>query len=118
MFPSHAAEVSAVAFQLIARLEAYEQDLERVPAQRADPELLSRLASHFDEMQLEAALLPPLSVSWVALLISRAELMHRVWAAQREPRPGIDTELQELMEQHREALHALRLRATRLIRRS
>ena len=117
MFPSHAAELSAIAFQLLASLDDYEQALEAVPTHGTDAELLARMSLHFDQMQLQAATLPELSVSWIALLISRAELMHRLWMTQqRAARPG--PELPELLQQHREAVQALRARAMRLIRKN
>lgn len=118
MLPSHAAELSAIAFQLLASVEDYEQALADVPVQGPEPELLARLAADFDQMQLQAATLPQLSVSWVALLISRAELMHRLWVPHQNHAPHAGGEFGELLEQHREAVHALRCRAMRLIRKN
>ena len=114
-FPSHAAQESAIAFQLAATLDAYEQELGRLRLVQPAPDTLAQLAQHFDQMQLYAASLPQLSVSWVALLISRAEFTHDLWRAQGAPEPG---NLQILLEQHKEAIDGLRSRCRRMLRRA
>lgn len=114
-FPSHAAQESAIAFQLAATLDAYEQALGQLRLPGPAPDALARLAQHFDEMQLYAASLPQLSVSWVALLISRAEFTHHLWRAHGATDTG---NLPLLLEQHKEAIGTLRSRCRRLLRRA
>lgn len=115
MFPSHAAQATAIAFQLAAQLDAYEHELGQVTLDGDDAELHARLAGLFDEMQAYAGSLPELSVSWLALMISRAEFTHHLWTA-RNARGQGDLEL--LLEQHREAIDALRVRCARMLRRA
>lgn len=116
MFPSHAAQQTAIAFQLAATLDAYEQELEGLSLNVADAERQGRLAEHFDQMQAYAASLTELSVSWLALMISRAEFTHNLWSARERGRQAADLKL--LLDQHREAIAAMRARCTRMMRRS
>lgn len=114
-FPSHAAQESAIAFQLAATLDAYEQELGKVRLGGPTVDTLAQMAQHFDQMQLYAASLPQLSVSWVALLISRAEFTHHLWRAQGRTETG---NLQLLLEQHKDAIEGLRSRCRRMLRRA
>jgi len=114
MFPSHQAEQRAITFQLTAALDAYEHDLQALFDTPSEAAIYQRLAQHFDQMQMYAASLPQLSVSWVALMISRAELMHALWRDAQDAGAHADGAL--LLEQHRDAVDALRRRCTRMLR--
>jgi hypothetical protein len=78
---------SAIAFQLAATLEAYEQDVAGLLRVKGspDPELYRRISGHIDRMRMYAASLPPVSVAWVEVLIRHFELMHGLWRAQHDP---------------------------------
>ena len=84
MLPSHSAEQVAIASLLVTELTEYEQGLRRLVLEW-DPELYRSLSDQFDRMQMYAAALPSLSVSWTELLISRAELMHAIWTGRVPP---------------------------------
>ena len=115
MFPSHAEQKIAIALQLAACLDAYEQDLDKLPLDSASAERHAALADRFDEMQMYATSLPELSVSWLTLMISRAEFTHNVWLARERGRAG---GLQLLLDEHRDALEGMRARCARMARRA
>jgi hypothetical protein len=86
MLPSHSAEQVAIASLLVTELAEYEQGLRRLVLDW-DADLYRSLSDQyqFDRMQMYAAALPSLSVSWTELLISRAELMHAIWTGRVPP---------------------------------
>lgn len=75
---SHSLEQAAIASGLVHKLTAYEDGL-RALLQNWDSELYRQLSDRFDEMQMEAALLPGLAASWTELLITRVDLAHALW---------------------------------------
>jgi hypothetical protein len=75
---SHSPEQAASACGLARKLTAYEDGL-RDLLLRWDPELYRQLSDRFDEMQMEAALLPGLAASWTELLITRVDFTHALW---------------------------------------
>lgn len=62
-------------FKLAAALEKYEMDLRALADPWFDPDVFRRLHEQFGELRLLGASLPRLSVSWVAVLVSRAKLL-------------------------------------------
>src|SRR5206468_13012 len=62
-----------VTFKLAAALEAYESDVRALAHAWRDPDLLRRLQAQFRELRVLGAALPRLSVSWVAVLLSRTK---------------------------------------------
>lgn len=113
MSAGHSHVASATAFQLVARLEHYEQDMGQMLACPTDPELYGEVARHMDQMRLYAASLPEVSVAWVELLIRHFELTHCVWRM-RQAGEGA-AELQELRGQHQEAVQSLARKCRQLI---
>jgi hypothetical protein len=105
--------LTAIAFQLAAALDAYEQDVSALVATSFDPERYRRVSRHMDAMRMYAAALPSLSVPWVELMIRHFELTHALWRAQKDPAAA--GELDPLLEQVRSAAQALSLRCTRLM---
>lgn len=77
---SHSLEQVAIASELLRKLDEYEFALRELLLRRWDPELYRRLSDSFDEMQMEASLLPRLSSSWTELLITRVDLTHALWS--------------------------------------
>jgi hypothetical protein len=65
-------------FKLAAALETYEMDVRALPQAWRDPHLLRRLQAQFRELRLLGASIPKLSVSWVAVLVSRTRLLQAV----------------------------------------
>jgi hypothetical protein len=76
---SHSPEQAAIASELARQLTVYEDGLRDLLQRRWDPELYRRLSDLFDEMQMEATLLPRLGSSWTELLITRVDLTHALW---------------------------------------
>jgi hypothetical protein len=84
MSASQAHALSAIAFQLAAALEAYEEDVAAMVRAPRDPEIYHRVTKKMDEMRLYAAALPQVSVAWVEVMIRHFELTHGMWRAQKE----------------------------------
>jgi hypothetical protein len=64
-----------VTFKLAAALEKYELDLRALADCWLDADTFRRLQEEFGEMRILGASLPRLSVSWVAVLVSRTRLL-------------------------------------------
>jgi hypothetical protein len=104
--------LSAIAFQLAATLEAYEEGISAMLAAPMDPELYRRVSEQVDQMRMYAAALPTLSGAWVEVLIRHFELTHGMWRAQRDP----DTvALADLHGQLSGAVHRLSRRCMQLM---
>lgn len=97
-----------VTFKLAAALEKYEMDLRALAESWLDPELFRRLQEEFGELRILGASLPRLSVSWVAVLVSRTKLLQALCS---RTGPSLATVLQE----HLAAVEGLRRRCLRLI---
>jgi hypothetical protein len=65
-----------VTFKFAVALEKYEMDLRALADPWFDPDVFRRLHEQFGELRMLGASLPRLSVSWVAVLLSRAKLLH------------------------------------------
>jgi hypothetical protein len=98
MSASHAPALSAIAFQLAAALDAYEQDVAVMVRARFDPDVYQRVSRRMDEMRLYAAALPSLSVAWVEVMIRHFELLHGIWKGVQNP----DADAARLQDLHRE----------------
>jgi hypothetical protein len=79
MMPSHSPQQSAIASELAVELAEYEAGLHRLLRERWEPALYRELSDRFDRMQMYAAALPQVAVSFSELLISRVELMQTLW---------------------------------------
>jgi hypothetical protein len=104
--------LSAIAFQLAATLETYEEDVAAMLRTPTDADLYRRVSGHVDQMRMYAAALPPLSVVWVEVLIRHFELTHGLWRAQREPGAVPLTELHSAL---RDAIRRLSKRCVQLM---
>jgi len=91
----HMKEFSArvVSFKLLAALEQYELDLRALAESWVDAEALRRLQQEFGSLRILGASLPKLSVSWVAVLLSRTRLL-QAWSGRGEqPRTALQDHL-------------------------
>jgi hypothetical protein len=113
MSASDAPALSAIAFQLAAALDAYEQDIACLVRERFDVDVYQRVSRHMDQMRMYAAALPVLSVRWIEVLIRHFELTHGMWRLQKEPQGGID--LVQLHAQLRDAVGRLSRDCMRLM---
>jgi hypothetical protein len=82
MSVSQAPALSAIAFQLAAALDAYEQDVELLVHGPLDLEMYQRVSRQMDQMRQYAAALPTVSVAWVEVLIRHFELTQGLWSIQ------------------------------------
>jgi hypothetical protein len=96
--------LSAIAFQLAAALDAYEQDLALLVRTPSDTDTYHRVGRHMDQMRMYAAALPPLAVPWVEVMIRHFELTHGLWRWQQDP---ASADLKQLYGQLRDATGVL-----------
>jgi len=113
MSASQLPALTAVAFQLVDRLDTYERDVASMIAARNDMELYQQVARHMDSMRMYASALPMVSVVWVELVIRHFELAHGMWRLQL----GRITmaEMGTLHEVHRGCVGNMRRRCQQLI---
>lgn len=116
MSKSHFVQLDAIAFQLVAALEQYGQDVQTLVRQwhaEQDMELYAVVSRQVDDIRNYSAALPKVAAQWLTVLISHTELMHgllRVW------RPGEDRmQLEEQLRDHLDAVAAFRAKARRMI---
>lgn len=96
-----------VSFKLAAALEKYEMDLRALADTWLDPEVLRRLQQEFGELRILGASLPKLSVSWVAVLVSRTRLLQALCVT--------TAPVLSLLQEHLLAVEGLRRRCLRTI---
>lgn len=96
-----------VTFKLAAALEQYELDLRALAEGWLDADVLRRLQLEFSEMRILGASLPRLSVSWVAVLVSRTRLLQSLCS-----RGGLAF---AALQEHLAAVEGLRSRCLRMI---
>lgn len=102
MSASQAPALSAIAFQLAAALDAYEQDVALLVRSPVDPEAYHRVSQHMDQMRMYAAALPPVAVAWVEVMIRHFELTHGLWRPHAQ-----QADLKQLHARLREAVRSL-----------
>lgn len=90
MSASDAPAFSAIAFQLAAALDAYEQDVACLTRGPFDTDAYQRATRRMDQMRMYAAALPQLSVAWVEVMIRHFELTHGIWRLQKDPAEKVD----------------------------
>jgi hypothetical protein len=105
MFPSHSPQLSVIASQLAAELEAYDAGLERLLQHRWDPDLYRTLSDRFDCMQMYANSLPGMASTWTELLISRVELAQALWTLRTPSR--VDGKVVAMHALHRKLLQQM-----------
>jgi len=105
----HIKEFSArvVTFKLAAALEQYELDLRALTEGWLDAEAFRRLQQEFGAMRVLGASLPKLSVSWVAVLVSRTRLLQSLC--------GRSGPALAALQEHLAAVEGLRSRCLRMI---
>ena len=96
-----------LSFQLAAALEKYEQDLRTLAHGWRDPDLFRRVQEQFADLRILGASLPRMSVSWVAVLVSRTRLLQAL-CTRSAPRVAV-------LQDHLQAVDGLRKRCLRSI---
>lgn len=118
MSASHAPVLDAIAFQLAAALDRYEQDVESMVESWLDMELYGRVSEEVEEIRVFcAALMPQVSVHWVELLIAHAELVHSLWRLRFREDSADGERLREVRSRHDACVASLRARCIRLLTR-
>jgi hypothetical protein len=112
MSASQAQALSAIAFQLAAALQAYEEEVAVMVAAPLDAEQYQRVSKRMDEMRMYATALPSVSVAWVELMIRHFELTHGLW---REQQDRGATNLRALQAQLTEAVFRLSRKCVQLM---
>jgi hypothetical protein len=106
MSASQQRALEAIAFELAAATENYEQATDQLVATWLDMELYQSVSRQIDHMRMLSASLPPVSVAWIGLLISHAELIHCLWKCGEKLSPSDD--LDRCRAAHSRAVGALR----------
>lgn len=109
-------QLDAIAFQLVAAVESYEQEVDLLLAAWPDMEQYRAVSERIEAVRRYAAALPTVSVQFVALLIAHTELVHALWQQTNDRRAVDRHELQPACEQHRRCAAALRLKCKSLLR--
>jgi hypothetical protein len=99
--------LNALAVDLAAALDRYEQDVEDLVRVWPDPEHYRRVIDAMEQVRLAAAPLPRLSIRAVELLISHAELVQGLWDS-TDPRLQAEESVWPVVEQHRACVFRLR----------
>lgn len=107
----HHIDASPLAFDLLARLETYEADLELVAQGRVDAARYRLLNRQLAGMGACTGALPQLAASIMDITLVHSQLMQALWGRASD---GIA----HLMRRQRAALHALRERCLALIGRA
>lgn len=103
--------VNAAAEDLGTWLGTYEAHVRQLVFTWLDMDLYHTVSAEIDAIRSLCADLPELSVPWVALLVSHAELVHCLWRrGQPGQRPG-SGELQQRMQEHLQCIAALEERS-------
>jgi hypothetical protein len=109
--------LDAVAFQLVAALEQYDQDTARMVSAWPELEMYRSVSEQIEKIRLYASTLPTASVQFVELLIAHAELVHFLWRAEYgSPRLRERQKIDEVRERHARCVAALRDRCVRMIK--
>ena len=117
MSASQAPALDAIAFQLAAALEQYDQDVTAMVDTWLDMDLYHQVSAQVERIRMYSAALPALSVHWVELLIAHAELVHSLWRLRFQEVEADRARLQQVRERHARCIASLRMRCLRLLAR-
>jgi len=113
---SHFDQLDAIAFQLIAALEQYDEDVGGLVRRwhvEQDMERYALVSRKVDEIRNLCGALPAVAAQWVTVLISHTELMHGLL---RLARPTSDAALlEEQLLDHQAVIEALRSKCRRML---
>ena len=114
MSRNHLPELNAILFQLLAELEGYEAQIQRLGRQwqlQKDVVLFGEAGKSMDRMRMLAVSVAPISAQWVMVMISHTELMHNLWRMTRGESLDVATEV----EDHLAAVTSLAAQCKRLL---
>lgn len=116
MSKSHFVELDAIAFQLVAALEQYGEDVARLVrgwAEDQDMELYSQVSREVDGIRNLCGAVPTVAAQWVTVLISHTELMHGLLRATQ--RGAERSQREEELRDHEATVEALRRKCRRML---
>jgi hypothetical protein len=113
----HAPALTAIAFQLSAALENYQQDMDSLSDPWSQREQYKRVSDEFDMVRMLKGALPELSVAMVEVLIAHVELMSALWNSTAVAKSG-SAALEGLRSRHRSAVEGMRARCLRFFSRA
>ena len=116
MSAHHAPALTAIAFQLSAALESYQQDMDSLDDPWSQREQYKRVSDEFDMVRMLKGALPELSVAMVEVLIAHVELMSALWNSSPAAKGG-SAPLESLRSRHRSAVESMRARCLRFFSR-
>src|SRR5215204_4358988 len=112
--------LDAIAMQLVAALDEYELDTATMISAWPDLDHYAAVSEKVETIRMYCAALPEVSVPWVELLITHAELIHHLWRVQyalvKVDRAG--DHLAAVRERHAAAIVALRNRCLHTVGRA
>lgn len=115
MSASHAPALDAIAFQLAAALDRYDEDVGRMVDTWLDMELYGSVSGQVEQIRMFSITMPELSVFWVELLIAHAALVHSLWRLRFRADEADRESLRQLRERHAYCVASLRTRVLRLL---
>jgi hypothetical protein len=111
-------ELDAITLQLLAALQLYGDDVNKLALEwrdSPDMEQYARVSREVDEIKKLCASRRELSVPWVTLLISHTELMHALWRASFGKQPAIHNDVGDRLRNHCDCIATLRRKCRRLV---
>jgi len=102
------ASPTAIAFQLVATLEAYEQDALRLDDAGSDPALWAEVSAQMDRIQGYCAAFPSLNRPLTALFIRHEEWLHALRLVHSGDSPEARHRLAEVRGAHADSVAILR----------
>ena len=117
MSASQAPALDAIAFQLAAALEDYEQHVAVMVDTWLDMELYREVSDQIEQIRMFCAALPQFGPPWVELLIAHAELVHSLWRLRFRDDPSDRKKLGQVRTRHAAAVESLKGPCMRLLAR-
>lgn len=105
----------ATALQATSILARYERHVRRLAATWLDMDLYRTVSAELDEIRSLCALLPQVTLPWVGLLVSHAELIHALWSNARQGGPTAAAEVDHQLRAHLACIDALARRCLRSV---
>ena len=114
MSASECQVMQATALEVVTSLSAYERHVRQLVSTWLDMDLYQLVSDEIDTIRHACAALPELSVPWVALLVSHAELVHCLWRSGQPSQRPTQRELHERLDDHLLCIAALAERSKRI----
>jgi hypothetical protein len=108
MSASSAPAMRAVALQLAAALDRYQQDFDTMLGAGSDSVHYREVTRELHDIRQMKGSLPELSEEMADVLIRHVEMMHAVWNVQLHPSQAHQCNLRTLRLRHRQAVDAMR----------